>query len=122
LHYAAAPQLAAMLQPYVAKGGSILADPNSNALVIQGDPATRQTLAALVQAFDIDALAGQSYELFPVTNGDAQDFANAFSAALARQSDAKTQGMVTIVPLERIGAVLVIARAQSYLNDATRVY
>ena len=122
LHYAAAPQLAAMLQPYVAKGGSIIADPNSNALVIQGDPSTRQALAALVQAFDVDALAGQSYELFPVTNGDAQDFAEAFSSALARQGDAKTPGMVTVVPLERIGAVLVIARAQTYLNDATRIY
>ena len=30
--------------------------------------------------------------------------------------------MVTVVPLERIGAVLVIARVQSYLSDATRIY
>ena len=123
LRYASAQQLAAMLQPYVSKGGSITADPNSNALVIQGDPATREALTALVQAFDVDALAGQSYELFPVTNGDAQDFADAFSAALAKTATAmpkRSHGQV--VPLERIGAVLVIARAQSYLSDATRIY
>ncbi len=29
---------------------------------------------------------------------------------------------VTVVPLERISAVLVIARAQSYLTDAARIY
>lgn len=122
LHYASAPQLAAVLQPYVAKGGSIIADPNSNALVIQGDPATRDALTALVQAFDVDALAGQSYELFPVANGDAHDFADAFTAALAKQSDTKGPGAVSVVPLDRIGAVLVIARSQAYLGDATRVY
>ncbi len=122
LQYASAPQLATVLQPYVAKGGSIIADPNSNALVIQGDPATRDALTSLVQAFDVDALAGQSYELFPVTNGDAHDFADAFTAALAKQGDNKGPGAVTVVSLDRIGAVLVIARSQSYLSDATRVY
>jgi general secretion pathway protein D len=122
LTYASAPQLAAMLQPYVSKGGAILAEPNSNALLIEGDPATRAALTGLIQAFDVDALAGQSYALFPVTSGDAQDFATAFSAALAKQATPQTQGMVTVVPLERISAVLVIARAQSNINDATRIY
>ncbi len=67
------------------KAAAIAADPNTNALVIQGDPATRDALTGLVQAFDIDALAGQSYELFPVADGDAQDFADAFTAALGKQ-------------------------------------
>jgi general secretion pathway protein D len=122
LHYATAAQLASVLQPYVTKGGSIMADPNGNALIIQGDPATRDALAGLVQAFDIDALAGQSYELFPVTNGDAHDFADAFTAALTKQGDSKGPDAVTVVPLDRISAVLVIARSPAYLNDATRVY
>jgi general secretion pathway protein D len=122
LHYASAPQLAAVLQPYVAKGGSIVADPNSNALVIQGDPATRDALTSMVQAFDVDALAGQSYELFPVANGDAHDFADAFTAALDKQGDTKGPGAVAVVSLDRIGAVLVIARSQAYLADATRIY
>jgi general secretion pathway protein D len=122
LQYASAQLLAAMLQPYVAKGGSIIADPNSNALVIQGDPATRQALTDMVRVFDVDALAGQSYELFPVTDGDAQDFANAFTVALTKQGDTKTAGTISVVPLERIGAVLVITRAQSQLADAARVY
>lgn len=124
LHYASAQPLATMLQPYVTKGGSIAADPARNALIIQGDPATRAALSGLIQAFDVDALAGQSYELFPVTGGDAKDFADAFSAALAKTGDTMTKGTpaVSVVPLTRISAVLVIARAQSYLADAARVY
>ena len=122
LQYASAPQLATMLQPYVAKGGSIAADPNSNALVIQGDPATRDALTGLVQAFDVDALAGQSYELFPVSDGNAKDFADAFTQALGKRGDSKGPDAVSVVPLERISAVLVIARAPSYIADAARIY
>ena len=55
------------------------------AIVIQGDPPARAALAGLVEAFDVDALAGQSYELFPVNSGDAKDFATAFSAASVNQ-------------------------------------
>lgn len=122
LRYANAQQLATVLQPYISKGGALTADPASNSIVIQGDPATRAALAGLVQAFDVDALAGQSYELFPVTSGDATDFANAFTAALGKQANEKGAGPVTVVPLERIGAVLVIARTQSYLSNAARIY
>ena len=122
LRYTSAPRLAALLKPYITKGGSIIADPDRNALVIQGDPPTRSALTALVQAFDVDALANQSYELFPVTDGNAQDFAGAFSAALTKQGDTEGAHAVTVIPLQRISAVLVIARAQSYLGDATRVY
>ena len=123
LRYASAAQLATVLQPYVARGGKIVAAPEQNALVIEGDPATRQALVDLVQAFDVDELAGQSYELFPVTNGDAHDFATAFSAALTKSGEGEhSSNPVTVVPLERIGAVLVIARAESYLADATRIY
>ena len=46
-------------------------DPGRNALLLSGDPATREALLNLVHAFDIDALAGQSYALFPVSSGGA---------------------------------------------------
>jgi general secretion pathway protein D len=122
LQYAAAAPLAAMLQPYVTNTGRIVAAADQNALIVSGDPSSRQALVNLIQAFDVDQLAGQSYELFPVTSGDAQDFASAFSAALKKSSDPSEPGPVSVVPLERINAVLVIARSQSLLSDAQRVY
>src|SRR5215469_12626084 len=66
LRYAAARDLAKMLEPYIAEGGKITADTGRNALIINGDQAVRQTLVSLVRAFDIDILAGQSYALFPL--------------------------------------------------------
>jgi general secretion pathway protein D len=123
LRYADAEQLADVLQPYVASGGRITVDPNQNAILVAGDPETRQALESLIQAFDVDELAGQSYELFPVTSGDAKDFAAALSGALGKSaSNSGRSGPITVVPLERIDAVLVIARTKSFLFDAQRVY
>ena len=122
LRFTSADQLAAALQPYVTNSGRIVAAPDQNALIVEGDPASRAALVNLIQAFDVDALAGQSFELFPVTSGDARDFASAFSAALVKGTNAQLSATVTVVPLERINAVLVIARAESFLFDAQRVY
>jgi len=122
LHYAQAAPLAATLQPYISSTGRIIAASQQNALIVSGDPATRQALVALIEAFDVDALAGQSYELFPVTTGDAADFATAFTSALGKPSDPSTPGPITVVPLERMSAVLVIAKTQSLLVDAERIY
>jgi general secretion pathway protein D len=122
LRYAAAAPLASALQPYVTSTSRIVAAADQNALIVEGDPASRQALVDLIEAFDVDQLAGQSYELFPVTGGDAQDFAAAFSAALGKASDPSEPGPISVVPLERINAVLVIARSESLLFDAQRVY
>jgi general secretion pathway protein D len=122
LQYAQAAPLAAMLQPYITSTAKIVAASDQNALIVEGDPSSRQALMGLIQAFDVDALAGQSYELFPVTGGDATDFASAFAAALSKSTDPSQPGPVRVVPLERMNAVLVIARGQSLLADAQRVY
>jgi len=122
LHYAQAASLAAMLQPYISSTSRIVAAADQNALIVEGDPSSRQALVDLIEAFDVDQLAGQSYELFPVTGGDATDFASAFTGALGKSSDSSEPGPVTVVPLERINAVLVIARNQNLLADAQRVY
>ena len=126
LRYADATRLATVLQPYVATGGKIVAASDQNAIIVSGDPSTRAALTGLIEAFDVDELAGQSYELFPVTSGDAKDFAAAFSTALGISGDQSQAGAapgpISVVPLERIDAVLVIAKTQSFLFDAQRVY
>jgi general secretion pathway protein D len=122
LRYASAAQLASVLQPFITQGGRLTADPTSNAVLIQGDPATREALTGLVQAFDIDALAGQSYAVYPVTDGNAKEFGDALTAALGKKGETKGPDAVTVVPLERLSAVLVIARDSSLLVDATRVF
>jgi general secretion pathway protein D len=82
----------------------------------------RATIANLMQAFDIDLLAGQSYALLPAGTGDAKDFASALQDAFRAQSGGALAGLVRVVPMTRVNAVLVIASQALYIEDARRVY
>jgi general secretion pathway protein D len=122
LHYAAADSLAKILQPYVGHSGSVIAGPGSNALVISGEPVAREALVALAQAFDVDALAGQSYALLPVSSGGAKEFASALQDAFRSQRGEALASVVRAVPMERINSVLLIASQRRYIDDARRIY
>jgi general secretion pathway protein D len=122
LRYVSAVDLAIALHPFFTQAGEINFNARVNDIVFRGDPATRAGLLALARAFDVDMLAGKSFRLFPAANGDARDFAAAFSAALTRQDDDQGTDAVTVVPLERINAVLVIARTQNDVAEAARIY
>ncbi len=122
LQYASAEALAKVLQPYVGEGGKIAADPGRNALLISGEPAAREGLIGLVKAFDVDALAQQSYAVLPVSNGGVKDFASALQDAFRGQNGGALAGLVRVIPLTRISAVLVVSSQQRYIEAARRVY
>ena len=122
LRYASAPELVKVLQPFLQKGGRIAADPGSNTLIVGGDAAARDALAALIRAFDVDAMAGQSYALFPVSAGDVQNSANALQAAFRSQNGGALAGVVRVVPMQSINSLLVIASHRTYIEDAKRIY
>ncbi len=120
LRFASAEDLAKVLQPFAGNSARVTADPGRNVLLIGGDPAARSALLNLVQAFDINILAGQSYALFPVTSGNAKDFAASLQAAFRTQG--ALAGVVRVVPMERMDAVLVISSQPRYIDDARRVF
>ena len=122
LRFAAADDLARVLQPFVGAGGKVVADGGRNVLLISGDPQTREALLQLIQAFDIDILAGQSYALFPVSGGGAKDFAAELSATFRSGSGGALAGVVRVVPMERINSVLLVSSQPRYIEDARRVY
>ena len=122
LRFASADDLAKVLAPFVGQGGKIIADAGRNALIVFGEPSARSTLIDLIRSFDIDLLAGQSYALFPVTSGDAKDFASALGDAFRTQGGGALAGVIRVVPLARINAVLVTSSQPRYIEDARRLY
>ena len=121
LRYVSATDLAKVLQPFAGQSARIVVDPGSNSLVIAGDPDARDALVALAQAFDTNLLAGQSYALLPSPQGGAADFATELQTAFRAQGGGLTN-LVRVVPMERAGAVLVIASQPEYIDAARRVY
>jgi len=120
LRYAAAKDLAKVLEPYVAEGGKIAAEPGRNALIVSGNPAVRQTLRGLIRAFDIDILAGQSYALIPAGAGNPDKMAAELEKVFRTEGDGALSGVVRVIPMQRVNAVLVISNQPRYLEDARR--
>jgi general secretion pathway protein D len=122
LRYASAKDLAKVLEPYVAEGGKIAADPAPNAIIVSGDASVRQTLVGLIRAFDIDILAGQSYALFPVGDSDPAKRASEFERVLQAQTEGALGGIVRVVPMDRVNAVLVVSSQPRYIDAARRFF
>jgi general secretion pathway protein D len=120
LRYAAAKDLAKVLEPYVAEGGKITPDPGRNALLVSGDAAVRQTLVSLIRAFDIDILAGQSYALFPAGDSDPSKLAGELEKVFQAQGEGPLGGLVRVLPMERVNAVLVVSSQPRYIDGARR--
>jgi general secretion pathway protein D len=121
LHYAAAEDLAKLLQPFAGEG-KIAADAGRNTLLVSGTPDSRDSLVSLIRAFDVDILAGQSYALLPVESGGVKDFADALQEAFRGQAGGALAGQVRIVPMGRINAVLAIANQPRVIEQMRRVY
>ncbi len=122
LRYAAARDLAKMLEPYIGQGGKITADPAANAVLVSGDAAIRQTLIGLIHAFDIDILSGRSYALFPVGDGDPAKLAAELEKVMQAQGEGSLSGIVQVLPMERVNAVLVVSAQPRYLDAADRFF
>ncbi len=122
LRYAAAKDLAKMLEPYVGQGGKISADPAGNAVLVTGDATVRQTLIGLIHAFDIDILSGRSFALFPVGDGDPAKLAGELEKILQAQGEGALAGIVQVLPMERVNAVLVVSAQPRYLDAADRFF
>jgi general secretion pathway protein D len=122
LRFTGATDLAKVLQPYVSEGGKIAADQPNNALIVSGDTPVRQTLVGLIHAFDTDLLAGRSYALYPAGDADPQKLANEFQTVLQAQSQGPLAQIVSVLPMERVNAVLVVSSQPRYIDAADRFF
>ena len=122
LRYTSAKDLAKMLEPYVGEGGKITAEAASNALLVTGDAAVRQTLVGLIRAFDIDILSGRSYALFPVGDDDPAKLAGELEKVLQAQAEAPLASIVQVLPMARVNAVLVVSSQPRYIDAAERFF
>lgn len=122
LHYASAADLAKVLQPYVAEGSKVTPDPAHNSLIVAGDQASREGLIGLIRAFDVNALAGQSFAPFPVEEGTATTTATEVEKALQAEKGSVNNGLITVVPLVRVNAVLVASSQPRYIDAARRFF
>ncbi|UEM24398.1 type II secretion system secretin GspD (plasmid) [Skermanella mucosa] len=134
VRYAAVEALRETLAPFVATGRSLVADPVRNLLVFAGPGGEAADLVDLVETFDIDWMAGMSFGIFPLRRANPEDVAGeltqifsqpdgptgttAQEGAPAPQPGSAGAGGVRFLPIQRLSAVLAIARTPGQLSEA----
>lgn len=117
LRHANAENLQKAMEGLAPPGTSVRAEPQSNALVLTGSGGDLAALLDAVDVFDVDGMRGKSFGLFRLQRADARAVVDELDMIFhtdPRQAAAGTR----FVPLERLNAVLAIARQPDALRQA----
>jgi general secretion pathway protein D len=94
--------------------------PNRNILLVAG---SREDISAALDAvnlFDVDVLKGKSVGLFKLNAAEPQAVVEELNLIFETQEGGGLQNVVTFVPSDRLGAIIVITSRGKYLTDAER--
>ncbi len=123
LRFASATSLREALLPFISPGRGLIADPARILLVFTGPGTELRELRAVIDLFDVDFLAGQSFALLPLDSADPEDVVEELTAIFARAEPAAgpatpPSDAVRFLPIQRMNAVLVMANEARFLEQA----
>lgn len=110
-------ELARLLEPLAGEGAVVRADPGRQQLYISGDATTVSALARTARALDVDWMQGRSFQLIPVRYASPAQIIAEVRQVLGGP-DGPTAGQIELVEMDRLNAVLVIARSPEGLDRA----
>ncbi len=120
LRHVGARALKEAIMPLVPQGAAIEADPARNILLVTGGAPERAKIIDLVNSFDVDWMAGMSFALVPLQAASADAITQELSSVFQNTEDGLSADMVRFIALERLNAVLVMAKSPSYLDKVNR--
>ena len=118
LRHVSAEAMMKLIENFVAKAGSLRAESTGNLLLIRGTARERQSLMDVAASFDVDWLKGQSAGIFPLTHSTPDELIAELTQAMSAEEGDLLGKMVRFQPLQRLNAVLVLARQSSQLKQA----
>ncbi len=117
LRFISAGEMQKIIEPLARKGSILRVDTARNLLILAASRPDLRTLLDAVEIFDVDWLAGRSVGLFPLEFADAKTVAGELEKVLG-ESEQRLAGVLSIMPIERLNALLVISSREEYLDRA----
>jgi general secretion pathway protein D len=108
LAYIAVAEIQKILEPFLEEGSLVYADQRRNLLMLAGTPEERQRYLETIRVFDVDWMQGMSVGLFPLRHVDSQTLIDELGQALGGEPGQLFDGLVRLVPIERMNAVLAV--------------
>ena len=116
LQYIGVQDMKKVLGPVLPKHAIVQIDINRNLLFITGTAAELTNTLELVNLFDIDIMQGKSVGFFPLTYVDAKTIEKELAQIFGSEADNPLDGMLRMIPIERMNALMVISPQLKYLT------
>ncbi|MGH7881130.1 MAG: secretin N-terminal domain-containing protein, partial [Candidatus Binataceae bacterium] len=119
LRYASAQTIFKLLDSFAIKPGMARVEPAHNLIVVQGTGAERRNAVETIMSFDVDWMRGQSVGIYPVQNTTPEEMIKELDKIMAVGENGLNRNLVTLQPINRLNAVLVVSRRDNLLRAAS---
>jgi general secretion pathway protein D len=116
LRYVSAEEMRKILDPVAPQGGIVRVDAARNLLMLAGTGEDMGRMLDTIEIFDVDWLKGMSFGLYPLQRGEPRLVAAELEHIFGAASNSPLAGLVRLVPVERLGALLVVTPQPQYLE------
>lgn len=118
LRYTSAQTILKLLDSFAIKPGMARADTAHNLILVQGDGPERKAAVETILTFDVDWMRGQSVGIYPLENATPDEMIKELNKIMEDGDGGLNQTLVTLQPVPRLNAVLVVSRKPILLKQA----
>ena len=119
LRYTSAQNILKLLDSFAIKPGMARADPGHNLILVEGTGSERQAAVDTILSFDVDWMRGQSVGIYPLENAAPEEMIKELEKIMQNGEGGLNEKLVTLQPVQRLNAVLVVARKPNLLKEAS---
>lgn len=120
LQFIGATEMAQILQPSMKTQGVVYTDKRRNLLILSGSEVLITSMMDMINIFDVDWLAGKSISLFSLRYVEPDVLVKELETALDGSGGELFDGVVRLIPIERVNGILVVSNTQKYLQELTK--
>ena len=120
LAYIGTAEMVRLLSPIVGETVALQEIPKRNILLISGNKGELNAAIEAVNLFDVDVLKSKSVGLFRLKAAEPEAVAEELQIIFENQEGGSLQDVISFVPSQRLGAVLVVTSRSKYLEKAER--
>jgi general secretion pathway protein D len=118
LDYIGVSAMKKILDEVTRSANTVTVDKTRNLLIVAGSRIEVDQLLETVALFDVDWLSGMSFALVPLRYADAKTIKEEMAEVFGDDKTGPLADLVRFVTIERINAILVIAKRADYIDKA----
>jgi general secretion pathway protein D len=117
LRYTSAQTILKLLDSFAIKPGAARADTAHNLILVHGSGPERKAAVDTILTFDVDWMRGQSVGMYPLENATPDEMIKELDKIMDDGEGGLNHTLVTLQPVGRLNAVLVVTRKPSLLRQ-----